>query len=55
MPRRLTVRRGARFQISFREEQEKYNLWVALLNLENMYGTELTLKKVRAAPRAQST
>lgn len=29
-----------------REEQEKLNVWVALLNLENMYGTEETLKKV---------
>uniref|UniRef100_A0A8C3UWL8 Protein RRP5 homolog n=1 Tax=Catharus ustulatus TaxID=91951 RepID=A0A8C3UWL8_CATUS len=32
--------------ISFREEQEKLNVWVALLNLENMYGTEETLMKV---------
>ncbi|XP_034457166.1 protein RRP5 homolog isoform X2 [Hippoglossus hippoglossus] len=32
--------------ISFREEQEKLNVWVALLNLENMYGTQETLKKV---------
>ncbi|XP_053548424.1 protein RRP5 homolog [Bombina bombina] len=32
--------------ISFREEQEKLNVWVALLNLENMYGTEDTLLKV---------
>ncbi|KAM4704033.1 protein RRP5 homolog [Rhinophrynus dorsalis] len=31
--------------ISFREEQEKLNVWVALLNLENMYGTEETLMK----------
>lgn len=30
----------------FREEQEKLNVWVALLNLENMYGTEETLMKV---------
>lgn len=30
----------------FREEQEKLNVWVALLNLENMYGTEESLKKV---------
>lgn len=29
-----------------REEQEKLNVWVALLNLENMYGTEESLKKV---------
>ncbi|KFQ38763.1 Protein RRP5, partial [Mesitornis unicolor] len=32
--------------ICFREEQEKLNVWVALLNLENMYGTEETLMKV---------
>ncbi|XP_041840076.1 protein RRP5 homolog [Melanotaenia boesemani] len=32
--------------ISFREEQEKLNVWVALLNLENMYGTDESLKKV---------
>ncbi|KAM8842414.1 protein RRP5 homolog isoform 2-T2 [Synchiropus picturatus] len=32
--------------ISFREEQEKLNVWVALMNLENMYGTEESLKKV---------
>ncbi|MGH0132943.1 UNVERIFIED_CONTAM: hypothetical protein FKN15_051161 [Acipenser sinensis] len=32
--------------ISFREEQEKLNVWVALLNLENMYGTEESLNKV---------
>lgn len=29
-----------------REEQEKLNVWVALLNMENMYGTEDSLKKV---------
>ncbi|XP_039590594.1 protein RRP5 homolog [Polypterus senegalus] len=32
--------------ISFREEQEKMNVWVALLNLENLYGTEESLNKV---------
>uniref|UniRef100_A0AAQ4Q1H9 Protein RRP5 homolog n=1 Tax=Gasterosteus aculeatus aculeatus TaxID=481459 RepID=A0AAQ4Q1H9_GASAC len=32
--------------ISFREEQEKLNVWVALLNLENMYGSEESLKVV---------
>ena len=31
---------------SSREEQEKLNVWVALLNLENMYGSEESLKKV---------
>lgn len=32
--------------VASREEQEKLNVWVALLNLENMYGTEESLKKV---------
>ncbi|KAJ8389813.1 hypothetical protein AAFF_G00112820 [Aldrovandia affinis] len=32
--------------ISFREEQEKLNVWVALLNLENLYGSEESLRKV---------
>ncbi|KAI1896821.1 hypothetical protein AGOR_G00098810 [Albula goreensis] len=32
--------------ISFREEQEKLNVWVALLNLENLYGSEESLQKV---------
>ncbi|XP_040848106.1 protein RRP5 homolog [Ochotona curzoniae] len=32
--------------ISFREEQEKLNVWVALLNLENMYGSQESLDKV---------
>lgn len=32
--------------ISFREEQERLNVWVAYLNLENMYGTPAHLQKV---------
>nr|XP_023653770.1 protein RRP5 homolog isoform X1 [Paramormyrops kingsleyae]XP_023653779.1 protein RRP5 homolog isoform X1 [Paramormyrops kingsleyae] len=32
--------------ISFREEQEKLNVWVALLNLENLYGSQESLQKV---------
>lgn len=31
-------------RVTSREEQEKLNVWVALLNLENMYGNEETLK-----------
>lgn len=30
--------------ISYREEQEKINVWLGLLNLENMYGTPDSLK-----------
>nr|DBA15081.1 TPA: hypothetical protein GDO54_004338 [Pyxicephalus adspersus] len=32
--------------IYFREEQEKLNVWVAMMNMENTYGTEETLLKV---------
>jgi rRNA biogenesis protein RRP5 len=30
--------------INFREEKEKLNVWIALLNLENVYGTDETLE-----------
>ncbi|KAI9461748.1 hypothetical protein HD554DRAFT_2323642 [Boletus coccyginus] len=32
--------------IHFREEQEKLNVWIALLNLENVYGTDTTIGAV---------
>ncbi|XP_063818026.1 protein RRP5 homolog [Pseudophryne corroboree] len=32
--------------IYFREEQEKLNVWVAMLNMENTFGTEETLQKL---------
>ncbi|XP_066456986.1 protein RRP5 homolog [Eleutherodactylus coqui] len=32
--------------IYFREEQEKLNVWAAMLNMENTFGTEETLQKV---------
>lgn len=32
--------------ISFREEQEKLNLWLAYLNMEHLYGTAESLKRV---------
>ncbi|KAL0094591.1 hypothetical protein J3Q64DRAFT_1844994 [Phycomyces blakesleeanus] len=32
--------------ISFREEQEKLNVWVAMLNLENNFGTDESLNEV---------
>ena len=31
--------------INFREEQERLNVWTALLNLENIYGTEQTIQE----------
>lgn len=31
--------------INFREEQERLNVWIALLNLENIYGTEQTIEE----------
>lgn len=30
--------------INFREERERLNVWIALLNLENIYGTEQTIE-----------
>eukprot|EP00058_Branchiostoma_floridae_P028374 XP_002613865.1 hypothetical protein BRAFLDRAFT_119888 [Branchiostoma floridae] len=41
-----TVAERALKTISFREEKEKLNVWVALMNLENMYGTEESLMTV---------
>lgn len=38
------IARRALKTINFREEQEKLNVWIALLNLENVYGTEDTLE-----------
>jgi len=38
------VGRRALQVINFREEQEKLNVWVALLNLESVYGTEESLQ-----------
>ena len=32
--------------VNCREEQEKLNVWVAYLNLENMYGTHEALTEV---------
>jgi rRNA biogenesis protein RRP5 len=32
--------------ISFREEREKLNVWIALMNLENVYGSEESLESV---------
>ena len=34
--------------MSFREENEKFNIWIAYLNMENMFGTPDTLKQVFA-------
>lgn len=40
------IGRRALKTINFREEQEKLNVWVALLNLENTYGTEASLTEL---------
>ncbi|XP_037501530.1 protein RRP5 homolog [Rhipicephalus sanguineus] len=40
------VARRALSCINFREEQEKLNVWTALLNLEHMYGTRDSLNSV---------
>jgi rRNA biogenesis protein RRP5 len=38
------VARRALRTINFREEQEKLNVWIAMLNLENTYGTDESLE-----------
>lgn len=38
------IARRAIQTISFREELERLNVWIALLNLENVYGTDETLE-----------
>ncbi|KAH9065673.1 nucleic acid-binding protein [Lactarius vividus] len=40
------VARRALSTINFREEAEKLNVWIALMNLENVYGTEASLESV---------
>ena len=42
---REIARRAIR-TINFREEKERLNVWIALLNLENVYGTEDSLQAV---------
>jgi rRNA biogenesis protein RRP5 len=50
------VARRALRTISFREEQEKLNVWVAMLNLENAYGTDDLLESVfKEAARANDS
>jgi len=52
---REIARRAIR-TINFREEQEKLNVWIALLNLENVYGTEETLEATfKEAARANDS
>ena len=42
--------------INFREEQEKLNVWIAWLNLENVYGTEESLEATfKEAARANDS
>ncbi|KAL1138312.1 hypothetical protein AAG570_010000 [Ranatra chinensis] len=40
-----SVARRALKQMNVREENERLNIWVALLNLENLYGTEESFKE----------
>jgi rRNA biogenesis protein RRP5 len=50
------VGRRALKAINFREDQERLNVWIALLNLEIMYGTEVTLDTVfKEAARANDS
>lgn len=38
------IGRRALQTINYREEQEKLNVWIALLNLENQFGTDESLE-----------
>lgn len=50
------IARRAIKTINFREEQERLNVWIALLNLENVYGTSETLEAVfKEAARANDS
>ncbi|PFH54835.1 hypothetical protein AMATHDRAFT_72594 [Amanita thiersii Skay4041] len=50
------VARRAINTINFREEQERLNVWIALLNLENVYGTGDSLDKAfKEAARANDS
>lgn len=52
---REIARRAIR-TINFREEQERLNVWIALLNLENVYGTDETIETVfKEASRANDS
>ncbi|KAF5385433.1 hypothetical protein D9757_005443 [Collybiopsis confluens] len=50
------IGRRALGKINFREETEKLNVWIALLNLENAYGTDETLETLfKEATRANDS
>ncbi|KAJ7102119.1 hypothetical protein B0H15DRAFT_813261 [Mycena belliarum] len=50
------IARRALQTINFREEQEKLNVWTALLNLENSYGTDDTVETTfKEAARANDS
>jgi rRNA biogenesis protein RRP5 len=50
------IARRAIKTINFREEQERLNVWIALLNLENVYGTDDTLEAAfKEATRANDS
>lgn len=52
---REIARRGIQ-TISFREEKERLNVWIALLNLENVYGTDESLDAIfKEAARANDS
>jgi rRNA biogenesis protein RRP5 len=40
------VARRALQVINFREEQEKFNIWIAMINLENTFGSDESLEEV---------
>ena len=56
LDRAREIARRAIQTINFREEKERLNVWIALLNLENVYGTEESLQTVfKEAARANDS
>lgn len=50
------IARRAIKTINFREEKEKLNIWIALMNLENVYGTDESLDAIfKEAARANDS
>ena len=46
LDRRFVYQKWVYHRFYYREEQEKMNVWVAYLNLENMYGSSDSLQKI---------
>lgn len=50
-----TIAQRAIGTIAFREQREKFNIWIAWINIENIYGTEETIQDVFQKAMSQSS